>query len=458
MNSLTAYKLAKTYTDNKFAIATGADKIYGAYWNKGSSPVLTRTDDAIGLNAAVGVDGQYVSNDFDTAQIFREMGPITDALGNVFIRIPKFYIRKTDGVGFKTWQISKTQYPGFYLPWCFWDFTNAKELPYIDVGKYKATKSADNKLESKPNVYPYINDHIVNFRTYARNNNTGEMQGYQQLDIHVVDILRTLMIVEFATLNIQTIMKGYVIGQYTTTHLATVAENGVNRIIVANETAALYAVGQSISIGTSQGGNQIFYGRTITAIDVYDASNKAISFNGTPVNITVGNMLYNTGWKNGFSANIAASSGSVTSNADGLHPCIYRGIESPFGDVSQFTDGININAYQAWAAKNANDYASNVYASPYEQLGYLNINTNGYVKAMGFDSVHPYVEFPVDVVGSSSTTYYADSYNIGASQQIAVFGGSWDYDIVTGFSYWNMANTSSNFSIKIGGRLVRKAL
>ena len=81
--------------------------VMGVYWNKTSNPVLTRTDDAIGKVAAAGVDGALVTNDFDRMPIYREMIEETDAYGNVFIRIPKFYIKKTDGPGFKTIKISK---------------------------------------------------------------------------------------------------------------------------------------------------------------------------------------------------------------------------------------------------------------------------------------------------------------------------------------------------------------
>ena len=264
--------------------------VYGAYWNKAESPTLTRTNNAVGKTAAAGVDGGFVSNDFDNLPIFREIGPVTDTLGNVFTRIPKFYIKKTNGPGFRTWQVSKTKYPGFYLPACFWDFTLGVELPYVDVGKYRATKDGASKLESKPNLYPLINTHIVNMRTFALNNNTGGLLGYQQLDIHVVDLLQTLLYVEFATLHSQSIMAGFTAGSYSATHVATVAEDAVNRIIVANAHADLYRVGQAISVGTSLGGNQIFYGRTITAIDVYDASNKAISFDGATVNIAVNEL------------------------------------------------------------------------------------------------------------------------------------------------------------------------
>lgn len=446
--------LAKKYTDSR----VGESKIYGVYWDKGSSPVLTRTNDAVGLTAAVGVDGVFVINDFDNAQIYREIGEIKDTLGNVFVRIPKFYIRKTDGPGFKTLQISKTQYPGFYLPWIFWDFVNGRELPYYDHGKYKATKDGTGKLESKPNLYPLIRETILNFRTYARNNNVGGLLGYQQLDIHAIDVLQTLFTIEFATLDSQSIMQGFTKGVYLATHLATVSENNVNRIIVDNANAVSYQVGQAISVGTSLGGNQVFYGRTITSIDVYDVSNKAISFDGAPVNIAIGNILYNTGWKNGFSGNIAASSGSLVSNSNGLYPCVYRGIESPFGDIYQFVDGVNINERQAWVAKNEADYASNVFASPYEVISYVNSIADGYVKEIGFDGSHPFAQFPTVSAGGSSTTYYSDYYYQSVGQKMAIFGGGWPYDFRAGFSSWNMNLATVAVDTLMGGRLLKKPL
>jgi len=100
---------------------------------KGESPVLTRTDAAVGMVANVGVDGQIVRNDFDKAGIYREMHKVTDDLGNIFVRIPKFYIRKVDTENYKSWQISKRKHSGFYLPWCFWDFENRRELPYLGL-------------------------------------------------------------------------------------------------------------------------------------------------------------------------------------------------------------------------------------------------------------------------------------------------------------------------------------
>ena len=192
--------------------------IYGVRWDKSENPTLIRTHDAVGMVANAGVDGQHVQNDFDNAQIYREMGEVTDELGNVFIRIPKFYIRKTDGDGFKTWQISGYLHPGFYLPWCFWDFENERELDYVDIGKYPASLSSDGqRLESKPGVKPLVNTTIVEFRQLARANG----KGYQLLDIHAWDVIQCLFWVEFATLNSQSIMMGLVNGTAAATNGAT---------------------------------------------------------------------------------------------------------------------------------------------------------------------------------------------------------------------------------------------
>jgi len=450
-----------TYRDilrKQFAVAADVKvhDIYGASWDKSSSSILTRTDNAVGLVANVGIDDQVVQNDFDDTPLFGSIREVTDDFGNVFIRIPKVYINKTDGPGLWERKVSMTKRPGFYRPWCFWDFANNRELPYIDVGKYKATLSADGKLESKAGGYPLISRNIVQFRDYAKANNGGGLKGYQQLDVHVIDLLQVLFYVEFATLDSQSIMSGYTSGQYTSTHLATVSEDNTNRIIVANAYADLYRVGQAISVGTSQGGNQIFYGRTISAIEDYDAENKAIVFDGEPVNIAAGNYLYNTGWKNGFSSDIAASSGSIISN-DGKYPCAYRGIESPFGDIWQFVDGVNITDNQAWICKDANQYVSNVFASPYEQPGYANANTNNYVLEMGFDPDYPFAEFPT-VVGSSSDSGYKDYYYQAAGQRIARFGGNWLYGSIAGLSFWNLNDSSSSTGVSFGGRLLKKPL
>lgn len=447
-----AYMLAKETASD---LANGNAKVYGTFWNKGSSPTLTRIDDAIGATVAAGVDTTPAFNQFDMESIFKDFEEVTDSYGNVFIRIPKMYIRKVDLAGYRTRQISRTKWhANAYLPWCFWDFTNNRELDYIDVGKYNASLSDDGtKLESKTGKHPLTNKNIVEFRDYAKANGAG----YQQLDIHVWDLLYTLFTIEFATINIQSIVAGYTAGQWTATHLAVIPETGVNQIVIANAYANLYEVGQAIGIGTSQGGNQIALNRTITAIDVYDESNKAITFDGAAVNIAIGNMLYNTGYKSGVTDAVSASVGSKLSNSTGKHPFKWHGIENLFGNVWQFCDGININERQGWVCKNAASYASNLFTAPYEQLGYVNGNTDGYVTTMGYDANFPFAEFPT-AVGGATNTYYSDYYYQTTGQRIGLVGGAWNSGSYAGLSFWSLLIASSFAYVIFGGRLVKKPL
>lgn len=451
--SLLTYSLLKRRIDELETRLPGAP-IYGVYWDKGPDPTLIRTHDAVGMEAAVGVDGEWVHSDFDRAEIFGEMGPVTDEYGNVFIRIPKVYIRKTDGPGYKTWAVSKHKHPGFYLPWCFWDHERKRELPYVDVGKYLASLGDGNRLQSVPGEMPLVSVNIVNMRNYARNNVDGQ-RGYQQLDIHTYDVIRTLQIIEFATLNMQSIMRGFADGRYSSDDVITVGETNTNRAIVSNATASGYEVGQSIAIGTEHSNNNVSgTAREILAIEPYDAENTAIVFDGDPVDTEEGHVVANRAYKTGWSSRIAASSGGIVSLSSGRYPCMYRGIESPYGDIYQFVDGVNINAWHAWVATNPADYASNLFAAPYEPLGYTNSDTNGYATEMGWDPAHPYAEFPV-AVGGSTTTYYSDYYYQNTGQRIARVGGSWSRGSYAGPSLWYLHTSSSYAHVSLGGRLLK---
>lgn len=432
----------------------GPAAIYGVAWDKSTSPALTRTDDAVGLVAAAGVDAGTVANDFDDAEIFGEITTVTDSAGNVFVRIPRVYIEQTDGPGFHTWRVSRWPFGEAYLPACFWDFATSQPLDYVDIGAYPASLSGDNKLESKAGTYPLVNKNIVDMRGYAQANGAG----YQLLDIHAVDLLQALLYIEFATLDLQSVMAGYTSGQYSAAHVATASENGANRIIVAAAHAALYEVGQAISVGTTQGGNQIFYGRTITGKTVIDASNTAVEFDGDPVNITAGNILYNTGWRNGFSGGIAASSGSLVSNSNGKYPMMYRGIENIWGNVGQFIDGVNVNDWQAWVCRDADEYASNFFAAPYEQLGYVNHSANGYVVALGWDAARPFARFPVAVDDVHANAGYRDYYTQSTGRRIVMLGGYWGNGASAGPAFWYLLYASSSANVFAGARLVRKGV
>lgn len=347
--------------------------IIGVEWDKQSDPTMIRKNVPENLAAGIGIGDEIADNDFDNMPIFRGITRVTDSYGNVFARIPKFYIRKISTPDKLSVEISSGRIQGSYLPACFYDFENDKELPYVDVGAYIASLSDDGeRIESKSGVAPAVWRNIKQFRDLAR----ASGPGYQQLDIHAVDVLQSLFYVEFATLNSQSIHPGYTSG---------------------NDAAAL------------------------------------------------------TGGTDG----VVASSGSMGTSSS--HQFVYRGIEDLWGNVWQLVDGVNINDNQAWVCDDAAQYQSDVFASPYQRLSYVNADTNGYVKEMGFDPNRPYAQFPI-ALGAGSTTYYSDYYYQNEGQRIARFGGDWAYGVYAGLSYWYPLSVSGSLHSSIGGRLLKKPL
>lgn len=428
-------------------------KIYGISYSKVSSPTLTRTGASISLlTTNVGTGATKGINAFNGAEIYRDIHEITDEVGNVFVRIPKFYIKKTNSATIYTIEISKQKFPGAYLPWCFWNFTTNSENQYFDVGKYEASFTG-TLLESKPGIYPVTALGIVTSRTYAQNNGSQ----YQLFDFHTIDILQSLFVVEFATLNSQLKFNGPTSLSYSASNTATVTESSVNRIIVTNAIAATFIVGQGINIGTSAGGTQVAVKRTITSIDVYDASNKAISFDGAAVNIAIGNVVYGIPWICGFSSSISDLTGAYTNSAISNDPFVYRGIENIWGSGNKMVDGLNIQSNtQLWVTNDAANYASNLYAFPYVQLSYAGpgatLNT---ITERGYDPLYPYVQIPT-VGGGTTTTYYPDLYSYSAGNTHLMYGGGVGGGSGDGIFAMNQSTTSGTSAQIYNTRLCKK--
>ncbi|MEG1792530.1 MAG: prepilin-type N-terminal cleavage/methylation domain-containing protein, partial [Bacilli bacterium] len=201
------YLSTKTYEEDRVnVINKKKSKVYGLKWD--GNDVYTRLDDAVGMTANVGLNQETPKNDFDNAEIYKDMVDVEDTYGNQFVTIPKFYIKKTVTGDIWEWRISKVKKDNdYYLPACFYDEVKGKELPYILVGKYDASETG-GKLESKTGVKPLVSRNIDQFRTLATSNNQSGVTGYQLLDIHALDAIQVLFYIEFATLNSQNVMKG----------------------------------------------------------------------------------------------------------------------------------------------------------------------------------------------------------------------------------------------------------
>lgn len=183
-------------------------KIYGVDGVGGSSPTLTRTDGAVGLGYTKGTS--EIVSDFDRCYPWSEMQEVVDELGNVFIRIPKFYtkITKNENGTYKH-QISGCRYDGFST--LFID-GKGNEIDYILVGKYEGSCDSSDyataKMKSVSGATVKVNIDIVNYRKACMNNGAG----YQQYDFLIDAIIKELWLIEMATTHCQGVMSGFTSG------------------------------------------------------------------------------------------------------------------------------------------------------------------------------------------------------------------------------------------------------
>lgn len=256
-----------------------------------------------------------------------------------------------------------------------------------------------------------------------------------------------LMWVEFATRDVQSVMKGCVSLSYNGNCKAVMAQEAANRIVIASSYAAEFVVGQGIGIGVSISNTNVASGRTVTAIEPYDESNSAITFDGAPVDIAVGNIVTSAPWKTGSCDGVLASSGSPVSNTSGKYTCVYRGEETPYGSAFEWIcdmlakrEGSGTEAepysYEAYYLPDAAKYSNGEITEDYVRINYQLPTIGGHIKKLGYDARYPWVRLPAEV-GATPSTYYADYYNYPFSALCAVgVGGAWYSGAGCGPSNW----------------------
>ena len=398
-----------------------------------TSPLLERIYDAVGKTAQIPTDDGAATNDFDAiypwshirecklagGRIYYKGDPGYDALSDCdwMVEIPKFYLSITQDATNRDIVISQYRHAGFWLPQVFRTESGA-ELDKIYVGRFKTGIDGASDV-SRPAYFPENFRDLASFRNGAR----AKGAGWQQIDLsYVQEVLYPLYMIESATLHSQDYLGSGLTGfRYVATDLAQLAETGVNRIVVTNAAAAYYNLGESICIGTAQGSENIAKDRTILSkTALADGLNTEMVFDGDPINVAVGNVLWQGAQKCGQTVSLTKPNGKL-SGVSGRTSNKYRGMENTFGNVYEWVDGVLINDLVARVCRKPSLYSSSLTAE-YQPAGYTNWSANGYPLEMGWDENFPEARFPVSI-GAGSTTGYCDYYYQSTGLRGAYFGG-----------------------------------
>ena len=176
-------------------------KIYGISRDTtASSPVWARTDEAVGKTATASVGTIAGASDFNNCYPWSGITRETLSTGDVMVKIPKFYFQRYREGNIEHIRIANKKTTGFDLHPAF--NHAGVEVDYIYVGAYKT--SSNNKSVS--GARPTVEQTRATFRTNAKAKGTG----WSLWDVAALSAIQMLMLVEFATNNMQSaIGRGY---------------------------------------------------------------------------------------------------------------------------------------------------------------------------------------------------------------------------------------------------------
>jgi len=150
------------------------------------------------------------------------------------------------------------------------------------------------------------------------------------------------------------------------------------------------------------------------------------------------------------------ASGSATGNThyqtgQAANSVTYRGVEDFFGNLWEWTDGINIKAdYKPWIADHG--FASDTFAAPYVDSGLTLCATNGYVTDIALDADNDY-GFLASAVGGSASAKLCDYYYRALGNRAALRGGNWAVGTYGGAFCWALYIEASYSARGVGARL-----
>ena len=211
-HNITIVAKADGYKDSEPSASVSVEKaaaaqIWGVSGLGNSDPTLTRTYDNVGKTYSINSAAGTITTDFDTEFNFETV--VQD--GNTMIKIPTFY-KRFDTISnnqITAFSISKTKVNDDFVPYpCFvkQDGSGAV-MDYILVSKGKATGTS-SKATCVSGSSPLVKVTRAQMRTAARANGAG----WQQFDWMVLQLLRDLFCVVFATTNSQLIFLGRTTG------------------------------------------------------------------------------------------------------------------------------------------------------------------------------------------------------------------------------------------------------
>ncbi len=420
---------------------------YGVRWSiTDVNDLGQRCFAACGKEARIGIGSTDGYSDFDNIYPWSEMQRVTIA-GDVFVRIPKCSVERYIEDGYEYRVVSRN---GRYTHPAF--IEDGQELDEIYVSAFEGYV-ADSMLYSIPNVIPASNYTPKEFLAMAQRRG----ENYSLYDMRTVDLIFTLLAVEYGCRNSSTIL-GYGIAQYqqpiereynyTDVFYSRESAQQVNTFRTkSRQKNKKITVGSNICICQGQQENILTFAKVIA---ISDSKNEtAYTFDGPPIDVTtdcfIGSCGQDTNWCETCSAPLSWHTGRADMHdnytATMRNPMRYRGIENIVGNVWHYLPDVTFVDHTAYVCTNMKDYSMHKHEPPYYPLQCAfpynadngqQVDTkrkNYWVTSLLYDSDYPFVAFGDDFDDNLlSSQAFGAYYYRREGVNIIANGGGFDHE------------------------------
>lgn len=368
--------------------------------------------------------------------------------GEIFVEIPKFYMRRYIEDGYEYRFISQFPKEGYFVDPSF--IEDGKELDFIYVSAYEGGNGS-NKLVSRPEVYPMIEKNRRELIDFAKEKGIG----YGILDLRTLLTIQNLYLIEYADKNSQeTIGNGWTMCLQPAKNIKShLNEDNTNRVVVSTKYISRLFPGCSLLILNGEN-NRTIYQRTITKIvnNEYAEGTSSIYFDGEPVKITIDMYIGSGPQKTGSTDAVSYHTGRTEGHGSDTYSMYrtgvkYRNMENLWGNLWHYLDGINIKNGKTYFSLNMREYnlnSENYLTHNIEQkIQTDNASVGGaneirYLKNLGYDENYPWLALPCEymnegvdeIEGASSllrSNSFGDYYYLNTTSTNYVHGGGFDH-------------------------------
>ena len=344
--------------------------------------------------------------------------------GDIFTMFPKYWFKRNqEANGDEIWQVSPFKIAGF-LPSPL-HYRNGVMHEWVGISSYQLGENGTD-AQSMPGLPIKVNIPWTSFNTLMR------AKGLYVADYAAACHMQILGSIKYNNLNWQTAIGSGISNTYsgegtTAAEKAVISETNVNRIVVANATAAKFSIGSRATlIGPA------FSQRLVTAITTYDASNMAITLDEAVFSTTAGTTGIRRAVDGTGGADSVLGPDGMPNGTDGKTSVKTLGIENWYGNAWNLLGGAfrynDTDFYINTDVENVASWPATIdaaLAAGWKKLNGTLPTSAGYIQTMNRDSAMPWATITKTVGGTASAPvgdyFYPDA---STDYRIVLLGGA----------------------------------